>query len=330
MKADRRTHLEFENEGVTQMNTFNEIMEQIEQADTIIIHRHVRPDPDAYGSQLGLKSYLQLKFPNKQIYAVGESESSLDFMGTFYAVDDAAYQNALVIVCDTANAPRIDDQRYNTGKGLIKIDHHPPIDQYGDLNYVNTEASSTSEIIFDIIRHFNDTSVINEETARLLYLGIVGDTGRFLFNNTTPHTMKSAAQLLEYPFEHNAELNKMAEKDPKLMPFQGYVLQHFDMNENGFAKVQITDEVLKEYGLAPNEASQFVNTISDLRGLKIWVFAVDEGSEIRCRIRSKNIVINDVAQAFGGGGHPNASGVSVDSWEEFDRLAEALNQKLID
>lgn len=310
------------------MNTFNEIMEQIQQYDTIIIHRHVRPDPDAYGSQLGLKSYLKLKFPEKTIYAVGQSEASLDFMGTFDAVLDDDYKEALVIVCDTANAPRVDDQRFKEGKELIKIDHHPPVDQYGNLNYVDTNASSTSEIIFDMIAHFNDLSIIDGETARLLYLGIVGDTGRFLFNNTTPHTMEVAAQLLKYPFDHSTELNKMAEKDPKLMPFQGYVLQNFDMNEDGFAKVQITKETLKEYGLKPNEASQFVNTIADLRGLKIWVFAVDEGTEIRCRIRSKGIVINDVAQQFGGGGHPNASGVSVDSWEEFEELANALNQKL--
>lgn len=312
------------------MNTFNEIMNRIEQEDTIIIHRHVRPDPDAYGSQLGLKSYLQLKFPDKKLYAVGESEPSLDFMGTFDAVSDDTYKEALVIVCDTANAPRIDDQRFANGKGLIKIDHHPALDQYGELNYVNTEASSTSEIIFDIIAHFNDTSIIDAETARLLYLGIVGDTGRFLFSNTSAHTMEVGAQLLKYPFDHTAELNKMAEKDPKLMPFQGYVLQNFEMNDNGFAKVQITQDVLKQFDIKPNEASQFVNTIPDLRGLKIWVFAVDEGEDIRCRLRSKKVVINDVAQQFGGGGHPNASGVTVYSWEEFDRLAEALNQKLID
>ncbi|RIM18997.1 bifunctional oligoribonuclease/PAP phosphatase NrnA, partial [Staphylococcus cohnii] len=74
--------------------------------------------------------------------------------------------------------------------------------------------------------------------------------------------------------------------------------------------------------------SLFVNAIADIQGLKIWVFAVDEGTEIRCRIRSKGIVINDIASEFGGGGHPNASGVSVANWNEFNSLAEALNNKL--
>lgn len=308
--------------------TLNEIMNEIEKYETVIIHRHVRPDPDAYGSQLGLKGYLQAKFPNKQIYAVGEREPSLDFIGTFDEINDSVYEGALVIVCDTANAPRISDIRYNLGAKLIKIDHHPAIDQYGDINYVNVESSSTSEIIADFILHFNDFTIIDETVARLLYIGIVGDTGRFLFNNTTPHTMKIASELLKFPFNHNEELNHLAEKEPSLLPFQGYVLQNFQLNDKGFCKVIITNEVLEKFNIAPNEASLFVNTIADIKGLKIWLFAVDEGEEIRCRIRSKGIVINDVASDFGGGGHPNASGVSVDSWETFEHLANALNKKL--
>ncbi|WP_436859797.1 DHH family phosphoesterase [Staphylococcus caeli] len=307
---------------------FNQIMQEIKNTETIIIHRHVRPDPDAYGSQLGLKQYLKLKFPNKNVYAVGEAEPSLDFIGTFDDINDEQYENALVIVCDTANSPRISDARYASGNKLVKIDHHPAVDQYGDINYVNDHASSTSEIIFDFIVHFNDLSIIDASVARVLYLGIVGDTGRFLFNNTTAHTMQAASQLLEFPFNHNEELNKMGEKDPKLLPFQGYVLQHFDLNDKGFCKVKITKDVLEQFDIASNEASLFVNTIADIKGLKIWVFAVDEGTEIRCRIRSKGIVINDVASDFGGGGHPNASGVSVKDWEHFEILAETLNNKL--
>lgn len=307
---------------------FNRIMDEIKTAQTIIIHRHVRPDPDAYGSQLGLKYYLNLKFPKKNIFAVGEAESSLDFIGTFDEISDEQYNDALVIVCDTANAPRISDNRFNTGNRLIKIDHHPAVDQYGEINYVNDHASSTSEIIFDFITYFNDQTIIDASVARVLYLGIVGDTGRFLFNNTTPHTMEVASQLLKYPFNHQKELNKLGEKDPKLLPFQGYVLQHFDLNEKGFCKVKITKDILEQFDIAANEASLFVNAIADIQGLKIWVFAVDEGSEIRCRIRSKDVVINDIANEFGGGGHPNASGVSVADWAQFEVLTEALNNKL--
>lgn len=304
-------------------------MLEIEQNETIVIHRHVRPDPDAIGSQLGLKYYLKKKYPNKRIYAVGENESSLEFIGNMDIIQEEVYQDALVIVCDTANAPRIDDQRYQMASEVLKIDHHPATDQYGDINFVNTKASSTSEIIYDFITHFNDEHIIDEKVARVLYLGIVGDTGRFLFNNTTQHTMTVAGKLLSFSFDHNAELNKMSEKDTKLLPFQGYVLQNFELDNSGYCQVRITKHILEEFNIQPNEASQFVNTIADIRGLKIWMFGVDEGNQIRCRLRSKgSIIINDVANDFGGGGHPNASGVSVYSWEEFEKLADALRAKL--
>ncbi|GGI40347.1 DHH family phosphoesterase [Mammaliicoccus stepanovicii] len=303
----------------------NEILEKIKQYETIIIHRHVRPDPDAYGSQLGLKYILQEAFPNKNVYAVGEPEPSLAFIGDLDQISDETYKEALVIVCDTANAPRIDDARFNTGVALIKIDHHPPVDNYGDLNYVNTHASSTSEIICDLNREWNlNNSEINTKASRVLYLGIVGDTGRFLFDNTTTHTMNTAAKLMEKDFNRNQLLNQLTERDPKLLHFQGYILQNFNYDGNGFCSIKITKDILEQFNLEANEASLFVNTVSDISGLKAWVFAVDEGKEIRCRIRSKGIVINHIAAKYNGGGHPNASGASVYSWEEFEQLASDI------
>ncbi|ARJ49993.1 DHH family phosphoesterase [Staphylococcus lutrae] len=310
------------------MTLFQEIQQQIQQYDHIIIHRHVRPDPDALGSQFGLKAYLTAKYPEKHVYAVGTEEPSLAFMGTFDTIDADQYENALVIVCDTANAARIDDSRYALGNGLIKIDHHPPVDQYAQINYVDETASSTSEIIFDMIQDAGDIALMNKTIATSLYLGIVGDTGRFLFSNTTSKTMAIASQLLNYDIQHHQLLNQLGEKEPRLMPFQGYVLQNFELFDDGFCQVKITADVLEQYQLRANEASLFVNTIADLKGLKIWVFAVDEGEEIRCRIRSKNKTINDVAADFGGGGHPNASGVSVRTWKDFDQLVQTLRQKL--
>uniref|UniRef100_UPI002108EE8C DHH family phosphoesterase n=1 Tax=Staphylococcus aureus TaxID=1280 RepID=UPI002108EE8C len=92
---------------------------------------------------------------------------------------------------------------------------------------------------------------------------------------------------------------------------------------------KITEDVLEQFGIQPHEASQFVTTIADITGLQIWVFAVAEGSEIRCRLRSKGqLIITDIAQDFGGGGHPHASGVSVHSWDDFEPLAKALRTKL--
>ena len=125
------------------------ILETIKQYNTIIIHRHVRPDPDAYGSQGGLAEILKASFPEKSIYTVGKEEESLNFMRRLDEISDDTYKEALVIVCDTANQARIDDKRYKLGDKLIKIDHHPNEDPYGDLLWVDTTASSVSEMIYE-------------------------------------------------------------------------------------------------------------------------------------------------------------------------------------
>ena len=107
------------------MTLFQAILEKIKAYDTIIIHRHQRPDPDAIGSQIGLKEILKTNFSDKKILATGINEPTLSWIAEMDEVPDNDYEGALVIVTDTANTPRIDDDRYDKGDFLIKIDHHP-------------------------------------------------------------------------------------------------------------------------------------------------------------------------------------------------------------
>lgn len=129
------------------MQITQDILEKINHYDTIILHRHMNPDPDAIGSQVGLKEIIQTNFPDKRVLATGYNEPTLAWMASMDTVTDEDYAGALVIVCDTANTPRIDDKRYTSGDFLIKIDHHPNDDAYGDLLWVDTDSSSTSELI---------------------------------------------------------------------------------------------------------------------------------------------------------------------------------------
>ena len=101
-----------------------QIIDTIQQYETIIVHRHVRPDPDAYGSQMGLAEIIRKNYPAKHVFVVGEHEDSLSFLGAPEQIDDATFEGALIIVTDTANTARIDDQRFAKGDFLIKIDHH--------------------------------------------------------------------------------------------------------------------------------------------------------------------------------------------------------------
>lgn len=302
------------------------ILETIEKYETIIVHRHVRPDPDAYGSQCGLVEILKASYPDKKVYAVGKEEKSLHFMRRLDSIEDEVYQGALVIVCDTANLERICDSRYTLGDKLIKIDHHPNEDPYGDLLWVDTSASSCSEMIYEFYLFGKDKGLtMNDEAARLLFGGIVGDTGRFLFPSTTDKTFAYAGELIHYNFSRTELYDSMYELDTNIIKLNGYILQNFEMQSNGLASVILTKELLEEYDAVPAEASLLVGALGDVKGIKAWVFFIEEDDQIRVRLRSKGPVINTVARKFKGGGHPLASGASIYSWDEVENVLKELS-----
>ncbi|MFK9091193.1 DHH family phosphoesterase [Bacillus salipaludis] len=302
-----------------------QILATIEHYETIIVHRHVRPDPDAYGSQGGLVAILQESYPEKKIYAVGQEEPTLNYMRRLDVIEDEVYKGALVIVCDTANAERICDRRYPLGDKLIKIDHHPNEDPYGDLLWVDTTASSCSEMIYEFYLKGKASGLkMNDEAARLLFAGIVGDTGRFLFPSSTDKTFAYAGELIHYNFSRTELFDRMYELEPNIIKLKGYVLQNFELQANGVASVMLTKDLLKEYSARPVEASLLVGILGDVKGIIAWVFFIEEEDQIRVRLRSKGPVINGVARKFNGGGHPLASGASIYSWDEVAHVLKEL------
>ncbi len=302
-----------------------QILEAIENYETIIIHRHVRPDPDAYGSQGGLAEILKASYPKKNIYTVGAEEPSLNYLRKLDSIPESTFKGALVIVCDTANAERICDERYRLGEQLVKIDHHPNEDPYGDLQWVDTSASSTSEMIYEFYLTFKDKGLrMSDEAARLLYAGIVGDTGRFLYPSTTNKTFAYAGELIHYNFSRTELYDRMYELAPNVVKLNGYILQNFELLENGAAKVVMKQELLDQYSVKPSEASLLVSELGNVGGIKAWVFFIEEEDQIRVRLRSKGPVINTIARKYNGGGHPLAAGASIYSWDDVDRVLADL------
>lgn len=305
-----------------------QIIDIIEQYDTIIIHRHVRPDPDAYGSQFGLKRLLETNYPNKTIFAVGEHDPSLTFLETPDEIGDDVFQNALIIATDTANTDRIDDARYTNGDFLLKIDHHPNDDAYGDLLWVDTNASSCSEMIYELFlegREYKEWKM-SDAAARVLFAGIVGDTGRFLYPSASIRTFEIAGQLIQYNFDRNEVFNGMYEKEPKLLHLQGYMYENFEMDEYGACFIKLKKETLEMFHVTPADTSLLVGSFSNIKGVCAWVILVEEENQIRVRLRSKGPIINELAKKYHGGGHPLASGATAYSWEEADRVIEDLKE----
>jgi phosphoesterase RecJ-like protein len=304
-----------------------QILDDIRQNETIIIHRHVRPDPDAYGSQCGLAEILKASYPDKKIFVVGETDPSLEFLYKMDLVADDLYQDALVIVCDTANQARVSDQRYRNGKKLIKIDHHPNEDKYGDVLWVETTAAATSEMIYELYLEGKEKGlVLSKKAAQLLYAGIVGDTGRFLFPSTTEKTFRYASALISEGIQVTPMYDELYKTKQNVAKLSGYVLQNFALTSSGAASMNISKDILSEYDVTPSEASQLVGILGNIEGVKAWVFFVEETDQIRVRLRSRDIVINELAKKYNGGGHPLASGASVYSWEEAERVLKDLEQ----
>ena len=303
-----------------------QIIDTIERFNKIVILRHVRPDPDAYGSQIGLKELIKVNYPDKEVYAGGEHEESLTFMARPDQVNLSHYKDALIIITDTGNTERIDGEFYTEGALLMKIDHHPDADPYGDLKWVDTSASSTSEMITALFEEGKKTHgwKMTDNVARLLFAGIVGDTGRFMFPSATDKTFEFASGLIKYNFNRAELFAGMYEVERKLLHLQGHIYQNFEMDSNGAAFIKLDSVTLSKFNVSPAETSQLVGSLGDVKGICAWTILIEEEDQIRVRLRSKGPIINALAAEYGGGGHPLAAGASVYSWGEADELIGKL------
>ncbi|GBG96275.1 DHH family phosphoesterase [Lactococcus termiticola] len=303
------------------------ILETIQAYDHILIHRHKNPDPDALGSQAGLRALLKANFPDKAIYAVGYDEPTLTYLTEMDQVELPAGTSYLSIVCDTANVPRIDDERFERADKVIKIDHHPNNDPYGDIQWVEDWRSSASEMIADWALSLG--LELNAESARLLYAGIIGDTGRFLFPATSPKTFEIAGKLAAYDFDR-AELGReMTSFDMKIARLQGYVYENMEVAESGAARVLLTQELMKKMSLSDAETSRIVGTPGNIRDVKSWAIFVEQADgHYRVRMRSKFQPIEPIARRHDGGGHELASGANSYSLEENEQIWQELQDNL--
>ncbi|MCL0329969.1 DHH family phosphoesterase [Apilactobacillus xinyiensis] len=305
------------------------IVQSIEDFDTIIIHRHQRPDPDAIGSQMGLANIIKASFPSKKVYCVGKQYHGFDWLGETDEIDDDVYSKALVIVCDTANQPRVDDERYDKGKKMIKIDHHPNDDQFGDIMWIHEDASSTSELIYDLYNNSDDLK-INDEAGRLLYAGIVGDTGRFKYPSTTAHTFQVAAGLAKLDFSTNDVNQIESEIDIPLARLSAYVYQNIEIMDSGAAYIVLSNDVLEPFELGDDSTSAVVPLPGNINAVKAWaIFVQQKDGTYRIRLRSKGPVINELAKCFGGGGHPLASGAIAKDDDEIKEAIKQLNEVVL-
>ena len=299
----------------------------IKKYDSIVIARHVGPDPDALGSQLGLKESILATFPNKKVYAVGHPASRFKYIGDLDSIDEEIMSKSLLIVCDTPNKSRVDGF---IGKPSysIKIDHHPYVETICDLEWIDDTACSASQMVMELI--FNTHLVMNSSVASKLYIGVVADTNRFLFSYTSSKTFSLVSRMIsDTSFDFISVYNNLYMRPLKEVKFEGFIANNMVITDNGFAYLKITDDMLKQYDVDVATAGNMVNNFNFIDEILAWaVFTVDSnnGGTIRGNIRSRGPVINEVAALFGGGGHKMASGVRLKDFDEVDRIVCELDK----
>lgn len=308
------------------MNIYKQIFKVIKKYDTIVIARHIGADPDALGSQFALKEIILKTFPNKKVYAVGNPASRFKFFGNNEKIDNIDTTKGLLIVLDTPDIKRIDGVSLNNFAYVIKIDHHPIIDKFANIELIDEDSCSTSQLILEFV--FNNKIEINKEIGEKLYLGIVGDTDRFLHDYTSPKTFSLVTRLLEETNIDFTSLYKVLYQRPiSEIRFEGYIYQNLTLTENGVAYIKITDRKLKEFGVDSAAAGNMINDLKFVNEIVVWVFLTEDikSNLIRANIRSVGPYINDVATKFGGGGHKYASGVKLKTWDDSDKLINELD-----
>ena len=301
------------------------ILHKIQQYHRIMLFRHIRNDGDCVGASKGLKEIIRLTWPEKEVYLIDdETAKYLEFMGPEDPpVPDEWYHDALGIVVDTGSESRISNKNYKLCKELIKIDHHIPLEDYGDYIWVEENRGSCCEMIVAFYQAFSDVLKINSLAATHLYTGMVTDTGRFKYEGVDGDTLRCAATLLDVGVDTETLFARLYLEAFEYLKFKASIYQRMQITENGVAYIYIDKAMQEEFQLSLEQASACIGNLDSIRGCICWLAFIETGDEentIRVRLRSRFVHINGVAEKFGGGGHACASGAIIHSQEEVRAL----------
>jgi phosphoesterase RecJ-like protein len=310
-------------------NIYKQIFKKIKDFDSIVIARHVGADPDAIGSSVGLKEIIKNTFPEKEVYVVGYPAKKFRFMGELDKLPEYI-GDSLLIVTDTPNKSRVDGAKVEKFKEVIKIDHHPFIEDFGGVELIDDTACSASQMVIELT---NKTALeMTKSAAEKLYIGIVADTNRFMFYYTSPKTFRLVAGLIEETGIDIASLYEPLYLKPlKNKQFQAYIVSNLTLTENGFGYLLITEKALKEHDIDAATARNMINEFNYTEELLAWaLFTKDKNTgNLKGSIRSRGPIVNKVASHYNGGGHIYASGVRM-SEDKLPALVKELDQTCIE
>lgn len=305
---------------------YKKLLDKINEYSTITIFRHIRPDGDCMFSALALYHFLKDNFKDKKVKLLGYEK--YDLVSRNDIATEKFISNSLSIILDSASKERIDDERALNSKYIIKIDHHPAFDNYGNMNIVHPEASSTCQILTEILfsKDFNKFN-ISDKVCEFLYSGIITDTLNFRTSNTTAKTHKAAELLMNKSNINASDVydyinNKSYDYFKRINKIRDSLIV-----DKEFGYIKLNKKQLNEFKMDPIDAKNNIDEIGNISDLNVWAFAVEVNSKWDVSIRSKHgYIINEVARKYKGGGHANACGVKQLTTSELNKMFNELMQ----
>lgn len=311
----------------------------LEQHDHFLVVSHVMPDGDAASSTcaVGLilkalnKTYTMMNehdIPRKLSYLPGYEQINIYSERAFPHLFDA------VIAVDCADYSRIGNVAtlFAPDVKLLNIDHHATNNHYGQLNLINTEAASTTEVLFDLIEYMNMDWT--PELAECIYTGLLTDTGGFRYANTTSKVMRIASELLKHGVDAHVLADHLLEKvSMSHVEILGRALQRLSFaDRNRLSWLSVSLEDMAAASATNEDLEGIVNYPRNIEGVEVGIFFKELlNNEVKVSLRSTGTIdVASFAQQFGGGGHRLAAGVTISGSldDVIDRVTDALKGQL--
>lgn len=302
---------------------YNVIKELIEKYSKIIVHRHYNPDGDALGSQLGMKRIIELNYPDKEVYAVGD-ENVFQYLGKMDTISDDKYEGALAIILDVSVERLVSDDRYKLADHVLVIDHHLNPSDIADTEFNDSSQIACAQIVADFA--ISNDMKLDELAATPLFAGITTDSGRFKYPLTDAKTFEIVAHLIKCGADMHFVYDKLYTEELNFKKLRGYFINNFNVFKEAVAFMKNDNDVKEAFNVNTFTVSRaMVNQMADIEGIQIWAnFTRDDNEEILVELRSKRLSIVDVAKKYGGGGHALACGCTLKSFEEADLVLADL------
>jgi phosphoesterase RecJ-like protein len=308
---------------------FLEIYKLIEKYENIVIARHIGVDPDAMASSFALKNSILLTFPDKHVRLAGTGSNRFSYFGKLDKNEEVK-ENTLLIVTDTPDIRRIDGiDDLSKFSAIIKIDHHPFIEKFGEnsLEYIDVNSGSASQIVLELIN--NTDLLMDKQIAEQIFWGIVSDTNRFMYNDSSSKTFYLVGDLID---KFGLDLVKLYEplysRPLEEVRLEGYIAMNLEVTENGVAYIKINNATLEEYKTDAASPGNMIGNFNYIDGINVWVFITEDvkNENFRISIRSRGPVINNIAEKYNGGGHKFASGAKITNINLEDNIKTDLDE----